>query len=107
MVGTGVSGGKRVRLTASAMPNKGCIFGSMAGLAPTVGLNPNLLNVYRKDTNYCQQKCLPFGCVDGWNYMKQNGLIACNKSAGGVGRAHWSPGIGVLFGGGCQKGPTY
>jgi hypothetical protein len=107
MVGTGVSGGKRVRLTASAMPNKGCIFGSMAGLAPTVGLNPNLLNVYRKDTNYCQHKCLPFGCKDGFEYMKQRGLIACNKSAGGVGRSQSSPGIGILFGGGCQKGWSY
>ena len=37
-------GGKRTRRVDS-LTNRGCIFGSMAGLAPTVGLNPNLLNV--------------------------------------------------------------
>ena len=104
MVGMGNVG--RV-LRVDSLTNNGCIFGSMAGLAPTVGLNPNLMNVYRRDTNYCQHKCLPFGCVDGFNYMKERGLIACNKSAGGVGRSQSSPGIGILFGGGCQNGPTY
>lgn len=106
MVGMNVVGGKRAR-SSESLTNRGCIFGSMAGLAPTVGLNPNLLNTYRLNTNYCQHKCLPVGCVDGFNYMKARGLIACNKGAGGIGRSHWSPGIGVLFGGGCQKGPTY
>jgi hypothetical protein len=76
----------------------------MAGLAPTTGLNPNLLNVYRANTNYCQNKCIPTGCKAGLEYMQQNGLIACNKSAGGVGRSQSMPGIGRLFGGGCQKG---
>ena len=88
----------------SSLTNKGCIFGSMAGLAPTTGLNPNLLNVYRANTNYCQNKCIPTGCNAGFTYMQQNGLIACNKSAGGVGRSQYSPGIRRLFGGGCQKG---
>jgi hypothetical protein len=101
-----LSGPKRVS-AISSLTNKGCIFGSMAGLAPTIGLNPNLMNVYRANTNYCKHKCLPIGCVDGFNYMKQRGLIACNKSAGGIGRSQSMPGIGVLFGGGCQKGPTY
>ena len=88
----------------SSLTNKGCIFGSMAGLAPTTGLNPNLLNVYRANTNYCKNKCIPTGCSAGWEYMKMNGLIACNKSAGGIGRSQSMPGIGRLFGGGCQKG---
>jgi hypothetical protein len=101
-----LSGPKRVS-AINSLTNRGCIFGSMAGLAPTVGLNPNLLNTYRLNTNYCQNKCIPVGCVEGFNYMKQRGLIACNKGAGGIGRSYYSPGIGILFGGGCQKGPTY
>lgn len=102
MVGMGITGGKRARLTASAMPNKGCIFGSMAGLAPTVGLNPNLQNTYRLNTNYCQWKCLPVNCKDAFAYMKKNGLIFSNKATGGVGRSAWSPGIERLKGGGKQ-----
>ena len=101
-----LSGPKRVS-AISSLTNRGCIFGSMAGLAPTVGLNPNLLNTYRANTNYCQNKCIPTGCSAGFTYMKQNGLIACNKSAGGVGRSQSMPGIGRLFGGGCQKGWSY
>ena len=101
-----LSGPKRVS-AINSLTNRGCIFGSMAGLAPTVGLNPNLLNTYRLNTNYCQNKCIPVGCVEGFNYMKQRGLIACNKGAGGIGRSYYSPGIGILFGGSCQKGPTY
>ena len=45
-----LSGPKRVS-AISSLTNKGCIFGSMAGLAPTIGLNPNLMNVYRANTN--------------------------------------------------------
>lgn len=101
-----LSGPKRVS-AINSLTNRGCIFGSMAGLAPTTGLNPNLTSSYRLNTNYCQNKCIPFGCVDGFNYMKQNGLIACNKGSGGIGRSHWSPGIGILYGGGCQKGWSY
>jgi hypothetical protein len=99
-----VLSGRKITSAISSLTNRGCIFGSMAGLAPTVGLNPNLLNVYRRDTNYCQNKCIPPGCKDGYEYMRQRGLIACNKSAGGVGRSQWSPGIGILFGGSCQTG---
>jgi len=101
-----LSGPKRVS-AISSLTNKGCIFGSMAGLAPTTGLNPNLLNVYRANTNYCQNKCIPTGCKEGWEYMKMNDLISCNKSAGGIGRSQYSPGIRRLFGGGCQKGWSY
>jgi hypothetical protein len=99
MVGMGNVG--RV-LRVDSLTNNGCIFGSMAGLAPTVGLNPNLLNVYRKDTNYCQWKCLPTGCKDGFAYMKKHGLIFSNKATGGIGRSQWSPGINILKGGGKQ-----
>ena len=99
-----VLSGRKITSSISSLTNRGCIFGSMAGLAPTTGLNPNLLNVYRANTNYCKNKCIPTGCSAGWEYMKMNGLIACNKSAGGIGRSQSMPGIGRLFGGGCQKG---
>ena len=99
-----VLSGRKITSSISSLTNKGCIFGSMAGLAPTTGLNPNLLNTYRANTNYCKNKCIPTGCNAGFTYMQQNGLIACNKSAGGVGRSQSMPGIGRLFGGGCQKG---
>lgn len=99
-------GGKRTRRVDS-LTNQGCIFGSMAGSVPLTGKNPNLISVIRLDTNYCKNKCIPFSCKDGFEYMKRNGMIACNKGAGGVGRSHWSPGIGILFGGGCQKGWSY
>ena len=102
-----LSNGPRRVSAISSLTNRGTIFGSMAGLAPTVGLNPNLLNTYRLNTNYCQNKCIPVGCKDGFEYMKQRGLIACNKGAGGIGRSYVSPGIGILFGGGCQKGWSY
>ena len=58
MVGMGLVGRT---LRVDSLTNKGCIFGSMAGLAPTVGLNPNLMNVYRSDTTYCTHKCIPPG----------------------------------------------
>jgi len=99
-------GGKRTRRVDS-LTNRGCIFGSMSGLVSRVGTNPNLNSVYRQDTSYCQWKCIPFGCKDGFEYMKKNGMIACNKGVGGIGRMQSSPGIGILFGGGCQKGWSY
>ncbi len=106
MVGMGNVGGKKTR-SIDSLTNKSCIFGSMAGLAPTVGLNPNLMNVYRSNTAYCKHKCIPVGCKDGFAYMKSHGMIACNKGAGGIGRSHYSPGIGILMGGGCQKGVSW
>jgi hypothetical protein len=79
----------------------------MAGLAPKTGLNPNLTSSYRLNTNFCKNKCIPFGPDAGFNYMKENGMIQCNKHTGGVGRVQSSPGIHRLVGGGCQKGWTY
>lgn len=102
-----VLSGKKITSAINSLTNRGCIFGSIAGLAPTTGLNPNLSSTYRLNTNYCKHKCIPFGCREGFEYMKKNGLIACNKGAGGIGRSHVSPGIGMLFGGGCQKGWSY
>ena len=99
MVGSGLVGRT---LRVDSLSNRGCIFGSMAGLAPTVGLNPNLLNTYRLNTNYCQWKCLPVNCKDAFAYMKKNGLIFSNKATGGIGRTAWSPGIERLKGGGRQ-----
>ena len=91
----------------SSLTNRGAIFGSMAGLAPKVGLNPNLTSSYRLNTNFCKNKCIPFGPDAGFNYMKENGMIQCNKHSGGIGRVQSSPGINRLVGGGCQKGWTY
>ena len=104
MVGMGLVGRT---LRVDSLTNKGCIFGSMAGLAPTVGLNPNLMTVYRKDTNYCQHKCIPVGCKAGFAYMLAHGMIFNNKATGGIGRTAWSPGINNLKGSGNQKGVSY
>lgn len=102
MVGMGVVGGPKARLTASAMPNKGCIFGSIAGMPATVGIRANLNHVIQRDANYCNF-CIPVGCKAGFAYMKAHGLIFSNKSSsGGIGRAHSSPGIGRLYGRGNQ-----
>jgi hypothetical protein len=79
----------------------------MAGLAPKTGLNPNLTSSYRLNTNFCKNKCIPFGPDAGFNYMKENGMIQCNKYTGGVGRVQSTPGARRLAGGGCQKGWTY
>ena len=98
-----LSGPRRIS-AISSLTNRGSIFGSMAGTMPLTGRNPNLASVIRLNTNFCKNKCIPFGPVDGFNYMKQRGLITCNKSAGGIGRSQSMPGIGALFGGGCQKG---
>ena len=98
-----VLSGRKITSAINSLTNRGCIFGSMAGLAPTVGLNPNLQNTYRLNTNYCQWKCLPVGCKAGFDYMKSNGLLFSNKSSsGGIGRMHSSPGIGRLYGRGNQ-----
>ena len=104
MVGSGLVGRT---LRVDSLTNKGCIFGSMAGLAPTVGLNPNLMTVYRKDTNYCQHKCIPVGCKAGFAYMLAHGMIFNNKGTGGIGRMAYSPGRNVLMGAGHQKGVSY
>lgn len=59
-----VLSGRKITSAINSLTNRGCIFGSMAGLAPTTGLNPNLLKTYRKNTNYCQNKCIPTGCKE-------------------------------------------
>jgi hypothetical protein len=100
MIGAG--GGNRARLLAGSMPNKGCIFGSMAGMPPTVGVPASIVSVYQRETNYCNF-CIPVGCKAGFAYMKANGLIFSSKSSsGGTGRMHSSPGIGRLYGRGNQ-----
>lgn len=104
MVGMGITGGKRVRLTASSMPNKGCIFGSMGGLPSTIGILSINSAVYKKQTSYCNGKCIPTGCKEGFEYLRNNGLITYNKGSGGIGRMQNRPGIKRLFGNGYQSG---
>ncbi len=50
MIGAG--GGKRARLLAGSMPNKGCIFGSMAGMPTTTGVPASLVHTYQRDTTF-------------------------------------------------------
>ena len=97
MVGMNVVGGKKAR-SSESLTNKGCIFGSMAGMPPTIGVPASIVVVYQKDTSYCNF-CLPPGCKDGFAYLKAKGLLNGNKGAGGVGRMMYMPGIGRLFGG--------
>ena len=101
MVGMTVVGGKRAR-SSESLTNRGCIFGSMAGMPPTVGVPASIVGVYQRETNYCNF-CIPVGCKAGFAYMKANGLLFSNKSgSGGIGRMHSSPGINRLIGGGKQ-----
>ena len=101
MVGMNVVGGKRAR-SSESLTNKGCIFGSMAGMPPTIGVPSSIVGVYQKETTYCNY-CLPPGCKDGFAYLKAKGLITYNKGTGGVGRMQNSPGIKRLFGSGYQR----
>jgi hypothetical protein len=101
MVGMNVVGGKRAR-SSESLTNRGCIFGSMAGMPPTIGVPASIVGVYQRETNYCNF-CIPVGCKAGFAYMKANGLLFSNKSgSGGIGRMHSSPGINRLIGGGKQ-----
>jgi hypothetical protein len=98
----GVTGGKRARLAVGSTPNKGCIFGSMGGSPPTIGVPASIVGPYQRLTSYCNF-CIPPGCKDGFAYLKAKGLITYNKGAGGVGRMQYSPGIFRLFGSGRQR----
>jgi hypothetical protein len=100
MVGMNVVGGKRAR-SSESLTNKGCIFGSMAGMPPTIGVPSSIVGVYQRETSYCNY-CIPNGCKDGFAYLKAKGLITYNKGSGGVGRMQNSPGIKRLFGSGYQ-----
>jgi hypothetical protein len=100
MVGMNVVGGKRAR-SSESLTNKGCIFGSMAGMPPTIGVPSSIIGVYQRETSYCNY-CIPNGCKDGFAYLKAKGLITYNKGSGGVGRMQNSPGIKRLFGSGYQ-----
>ena len=101
MVGMNVVGGKRAR-SSESLTNKGCIFGSMAGMPPTIGVPSSIVGVYQKETSYCNY-CIPAGCKDGFAYLKDKGLITYNKGSGGIGRMQNSPGIQRLFGNGYQR----
>jgi len=100
MVGMNVVGGKRAR-SSESLTNKGCIFGSMAGMPPTIGVPSSIIGVYQRETSYCNY-CIPNGCKDGFAYLKAKGLLTYNKGTGGVGRMQNSPGIKRLFGSGYQ-----
>ena len=103
VVGMGNVGGKSVRTTVGSMPNKGCIFGSMGGLPSTIGILSINSAIYKKQTSYCNDKCIPTGCKEGFAYLQRKGLITYNKGAGGIGRMSHQPGIDRLFGNGYQR----
>jgi hypothetical protein len=62
--------------------------------------------VYLAGTNKKQIEILksPISILESFAYMKKHGLIFSNKATGGIGRSQWSPGIGILKGGGKQTG---
>ena len=96
-----LSGPKRVS-AINSLTNKGCIFGSMAGMPPTIGVPSSIVKVYQRETSYCNY-CIPTGCKEGLAYLKAKGLITYNKGSGGVGRMQNMPGIQRLFGNGYQS----
>ena len=96
-----LSGPKRVS-AINSLTNKGCIFGSMAGMPPTIGVPASIVGVYQRETSYCNY-CIPTGCKEGLAYLKAKGLITYNKGSGGVGRMQNMPGIQRLFGNGYQS----
>jgi hypothetical protein len=96
-----LSGPKRVS-AINSLTNKGCIFGSMAGMPPTIGVPSSIVGVYQRETSYCNY-CIPAGCKEGFEYLKAKGLITYNKGSGGIGRMQNSPGIKRLFGNGYQS----
>lgn len=96
-----LSGPRRVSAIRS-LTNKGCIFGSMAGMPPTIGVPASIVGVYQRETSYCNY-CIPTGCKEGLAYLKAKGLITYNKGSGGVGRMQNMPGIQRLFGNGYQS----
>ena len=93
-----LSGPRRVSAIRS-LTNKGCIFGSMAGMPPTIGVPASIVGVYQRETSYCNY-CIPTGCKEGLAYLKAKGLITYNKGSGGIGRMQNLPGIKRLFGNG-------
>ena len=99
-----MSGAKRAKNVPS-LANQTSIFGSMGGIAPTIGVPASVVAVYQRDGAWCN--CVPYGVADGYKYMAQRGLIQYNKGAGGIGRSHWSPGIGRLFGGPGRNANSY
>ena len=96
-----LSGPKRVS-AINSLTNKGCIFGSMAGMPPTIGVPSSIVKVYQRETSYCNY-CIPTGCKEGFAYLKAKGLITYNKGSGGIGRMQNLPGIKRLFGNGYQS----
>ena len=96
-----LSGPRRVS-AISSLTNRGCIFGSMGGLPPTIGVLAINGAVYRRQTSYCNDQCIPTGCKEGFAYLRNNGLITYNKGSGGIGRMQNRPGIRRLFGNGYQ-----
>ena len=96
-----LSGPRRISAIRS-LTNKGCIFGSMAGMPPTIGVPSSIVKVYQKETSYCNY-CIPTGCKEGFEYLKAKGLITYNKGSGGIGRMQNMPGIQRLFGNGYQS----
>jgi hypothetical protein len=87
----GVSGPKRVRMSAS-MTNKGCHFGSMPGIAPSIGRGTATSIAYKSRGLSCD--CLGKikfqSCAEQYQYLVDKNLIFNCKLTGGTGRQVYS-----------------
>jgi hypothetical protein len=86
-----LSGPKRVSRRAS-LTNSGCHFGSMPGIAPSVGRTSSISLAYKQGGMKCD--CLgkiKFGsCAAQYAYLKEKNLLFNCKLTGGTGRQLWT-----------------
>jgi len=82
---------KRVRQVAS-LTSSGCHFGSMPGIAPSIGRSSAIALAYKQAGMNCD--CLGKirfqSCAQQYQYLKDKNLIFNCKLTGGTGRQVWS-----------------
>jgi hypothetical protein len=82
---------RRVRQAAS-LTSKGCHFGSMPGIAPSVGRSSAIALAYKQAgmTCDCLGKIKYQTCGQQYQYLKDKNLIFNCKLTGGTGRQPWT-----------------
>lgn len=87
----GISGPKKVSMSAS-LSNRGCHFGSMPGIAPSVGRSTGVSIAYKQGglTCDCLGKIRFQSCAQQLQYLKDKNLIFNCKLTGGTGRQPWT-----------------
>lgn len=87
----GISGPKKVSMSAS-LSNRGCHFGSMPGIAPSVGRSTGVSIAYKQGglTCDCLGKIRFQSCAQQRQYLKDKNLIFNCKLTGGTGRQPWT-----------------